>query len=285
MPSVSPRSTSKLIPATALTVSDATSGTRRRGLRPAARRRRRAGAPCRCRPSAGAGPDGQLRRRSRRRAPRTRASRPGTSRRRRGRRSAAGVSGGSCSRHLSRAYAQRGANRQPAWRVDEIGRAARDRHQSRVARHPRSWGCCASATSCRASSCRRTASWSGAFSTIRPPYITAISSVCPATTPRSWVTRISDMLRSRALLADQLEDLGLDRDVEGGGRLVGEQQRRAARQRDRDHHALAHAARQLVRVLIEPSLGLGDADVAQQLDRRSRGRRCGPSRGGSRAAR
>ena len=36
----------------------------------------------------------------------------------------------------------------------------------------------------------------GAFSTMRPPYITAISSVCPATTPRSWVTRITDMLRS-----------------------------------------------------------------------------------------
>ncbi len=37
----------------------------------------------------------------------------------------------------------------------------------------------------------------GAFSTSRPPYITATSSVCPATTPRSWVTRITDMLRSR----------------------------------------------------------------------------------------
>ncbi len=37
----------------------------------------------------------------------------------------------------------------------------------------------------------------GAFSTSFPPYITAISWVCPATTPRSWVTRITDMLRSR----------------------------------------------------------------------------------------
>ena len=36
----------------------------------------------------------------------------------------------------------------------------------------------------------------GAFSTSLPPYITAISSVWPATTPRSWVTRITDMLRS-----------------------------------------------------------------------------------------
>ena len=37
---------------------------------------------------------------------------------------------------------------------------------------------------------------SGRFSTSRPPYITAISSVWPATTPRSWVTRMTDMLRS-----------------------------------------------------------------------------------------
>ena len=37
----------------------------------------------------------------------------------------------------------------------------------------------------------------GACSTMRPPYITAISSVWPATTPRSWVTRMTDMLRSR----------------------------------------------------------------------------------------
>ena len=33
----------------------------------------------------------------------------------------------------------------------------------------------------------------GAFSTTRPAYITAISSVRPATTPRSWVTRIIAM--------------------------------------------------------------------------------------------
>ncbi len=37
----------------------------------------------------------------------------------------------------------------------------------------------------------------GAFSTTRPAYITAISSARPATTPRSWVTRIMPMKRSR----------------------------------------------------------------------------------------
>jgi hypothetical protein len=45
------------------------------------------------------------------------------------------------------------------------------------------------------------------------------------------------------------QDLRLDGHVERGGRLVGDQQRRVAGQRHGDHHALAHAARQLVRVL------------------------------------
>ena len=101
----------------------------------------------------------------------------------------------------------------------------------------------------RHASCWRTAPWSAAFSTSWPPYITAISSVRPATTPRSWVTRIIAMLRSLALLAEQVEDLGLHGHVERGGGLVGEQQRGAAGEGDGDHHALAHAAGQLVRVL------------------------------------
>ena len=50
---------------------------------------------------------------------------------------------------------------------------------------------------------------------------------------------------------DQLEDLGLDRDVERGGRLVGDQQLRLARERHRDHHALAHAAGEPVRILVQ----------------------------------
>ena len=37
----------------------------------------------------------------------------------------------------------------------------------------------------------------------------------------------------------QVQDLRLDRDVERGGRLVGDDQRRLAHQRHRDHHALA----------------------------------------------
>ena len=47
-------------------------------------------------------------------------------------------------------------------------------------------------------------------------------------------------------LAEQLEDLGLDRDVERGGGLVGDQQLRLVRQRHRDHRPLAHATRERV---------------------------------------
>ena len=51
------------------------------------------------------------------------------------------------------------------------------------------------------------------------------------------------------LVGEQVEDLGLDGDVERGGGLVGEEQLRAAGQRDGDRDALAHAAGQLVGVL------------------------------------
>jgi hypothetical protein len=74
------------------------------------------------------------------------------------------------------------------------------------------------------------------------------------------------------LLVEQVEDLRLHRDVERGGGLVGEQQLGAARQGDGDDDALAHAARQLVRELTEPALGLGDVHRAQQVDRRVAGR-------------
>ncbi len=59
--------------------------------------------------------------------------------------------------------------------------------------------------------------------------------------------------------ADQFEDLRLDRDVEGRGRLIGDEQLRLAGQGHGDHHALAHAAGELVRVAREDVARLGDA--------------------------
>ena len=55
-------------------------------------------------------------------------------------------------------------------------------------------------------------------------------------------------------VAHQVEDPRLDRDVERRRRLVGDQHLRVAGERDRDHHALAHAAGELVRILVEPPL-------------------------------
>ena len=81
-------------------------------------------------------------------------------------------------------------------------------------------------------------------------------------------------------LQHQVEDLRLDGHVERGGRLVGDQQRRIAGERGRDHHALAHAAGELVRIVVEPALGVGNLDQPQHLDGararlRARSRRCG----------
>ena len=75
------------------------------------------------------------------------------------------------------------------------------------------------------------------------------------------------MWRSLCWRASRFEDLRLHRHVEGGGGLVGEQDLGTAGERDRDRHPLAHAAGELVRVLAEALLGLGDADGLQQRER------------------
>ena len=59
----------------------------------------------------------------------------------------------------------------------------------------------------------------------------------------------------------QVEDLRLGRHVERGRRLVGDQELGVVDQRHRDHHALAHAARELVRVVVDALLGARDPDL------------------------
>jgi hypothetical protein len=71
---------------------------------------------------------------------------------------------------------------------------------------------------------------------------------------------------------EQAQDPRLNRHVERRRRLVGDEQLRPARERDGDGDALAHAARELVRVRVARSLGIRDADVLQQLHRPARGR-------------
>ena len=71
----------------------------------------------------------------------------------------------------------------------------------------------------------------------------------------------------------QGEDLRLDGHVQGGRRLVGDQQLGLTAQRHRDHHALAQPAGELMRVIVEPLRGPGQADQPEHLNGPLLGRR------------
>ena len=87
---------------------------------------------------------------------------------------------------------------------------------------------------------------------------------------------VGDQQHAHAALAlqlrQQVENLRLDGDVERRRRLVGDQQVGLAGQRDGDHHALLHAAGKLEGIFVEPPLGVGDADLAQQFQHALAGR-------------
>ncbi len=82
---------------------------------------------------------------------------------------------------------------------------------------------------------------------------------------------VGDQQQRQAKLAlqrlQQSQDLRLHRDVQSGGRLVGDQQLRLAHQRGGDHHPLAQSTGKLVRVLPQPHPRRGDADPDEQLRR------------------
>ena len=165
------------------------------------------------------------------------------------------------------ANGQRGWNGQPGGGDGEVGRRARDRGQP-LADRGRSPGTERSRLSVYG--------WRGCaehrrprcpVSTTWPPYITATRWQVWAITARSCETKTSATPSSLAQRAQQLEDLVLDRHVERGRRLVAQDQPRVAGQRDGDHHALAQAAGQLVRVRPRAPRGVGDADQPHQLER------------------
>ena len=83
------------------------------------------------------------------------------------------------------------------------------------------------------------------------------------------IMRDQDHRGSRLGLAagEQRQHLRLHRDIERGGRLVGDDEAGSPRHRHRDHRALAHPARELVRVLDHPPGRVGDVDLAQEVDR------------------
>ncbi len=64
----------------------------------------------------------------------------------------------------------------------------------------------------------------------------------------------------------QVDDLGLDGDIQRGGRFVGDQQARIAGDRHGDHHSLVHAAGELMGKRRQARCGARDTDLLQQLD-------------------
>ena len=159
---------------------------------------------------------------------------------------------------------QRGANAQPGGSAARFGTTPSIAFRRAPALPPESTP---AARACTGAPARGRSSRTGPSSTMRPAYITATRSAISAITPRSWVMSSSDRSNCALHLAQQVEDLRLHGDVERGGRLVGDDERRLAGQRHGDHHALAHAARQLVRVVVDALLGIDDLHGAQQLDR------------------
>ena len=114
---------------------------------------------------------------------------------------------------------------------------------------------------------RRRAHRRGAPRRPAPAYMTTTRRAISATTPMLCVTSISAMPRSLLQPAQQVEDLRLDRHVERGRRLVGDQQPRIAGDGHRDHHALVHAAGELMRIVSEPARCGRDPDLLEQFGR------------------
>ncbi len=63
-------------------------------------------------------------------------------------------------------------------------------------------------------------------------------------------------------ILEKLENLRLHGDVERGGRLVGDQEIGLVGERHRDHHALALAAGELVRIALQPALRIAGCRTA-----------------------
>ena len=85
-------------------------------------------------------------------------------------------------------------------------------------------------------------------STTWPAYMTSTRSQKDETSCRSCEMKIRPMPRSRHELVEDAQHLELHRHVERRGRLVGDQQVGLGDQHHGDHRALAHAARDLVRI-------------------------------------
>src|ERR1044072_6053298 len=81
---------------------------------------------------------------------------------------------------------------------------------------------------------------------MRPAYMTATRSAVSAITPMSWVTTITAVWCRR--------------------RVIGHDRARVGAERQGDHDALAHAAGELVRIVVDAVFGARDADLLQEIE-------------------
>ena len=136
---------------------------------------------------------------------------------------------------------------QPRHRAVDLRRRSRSLADRRDRAHQ--------AHACRDARAAWITSRTGPISTMRPAYITATRSAVSAITPMSCVTSITAVPCSRhrrfssAMICAWIETSSA---VVGSSATISS---RLGAQRQRDHHALAHAAGELVRVVVDALLG------------------------------
>ena len=153
------------------------------------------------------------------------------------------------SRTRSNTAGQRGANGQPGGGVIRLGGLPPIGREPSAAARPSAGS--AAGPRCTGGGGGRTAP--GAGRAPSPARRTSRRRRRPmsATTPRSCVMSTIAVPNSSLHAAQHVQHLGLHRDVQRRGGLVGHQYRGPQRDRHRDHHALPHAAGELVRVAVD----------------------------------
>ena len=172
-------------------------------------------------------------------------------------------------RQIGITYGQRGWKGQPLGDV-RSGSAAcpRSGAGARRAEVVERSGSTGAGPTCTGARARRGSPVSGPCSTTRPAYITATSSAVSAITPRSCVMSTTAVPSSCWSVADQLEDLRLDGDVERRRRLVGDQDAPGrGRAPSRSSRAAASRRRARAGSCRAGSAGFGIPTARQRLER------------------
>ena len=112
---------------------------------------------------------------------------------------------------------------------------------------------------------------------MRPSWIVRVRSQLSAT-PESWVTITMVACRRGVQIANERQDLLAGLGIQVAGRLVGQQDGRVGGQGACNRDALALAARELIRQVVE---AVGETDEGEQLARAFGDALAAASRGGA----